>query len=583
MPIQPTQADLDDYNRRMALQNAPIPQPVYWGPDANAYSYERHVREEQEAQRRRELEVMAGRGGRSGDRGSAEANRQADIERLLAKELGVEDLQAPPASQPPAAKPARQRPQADPVRYFGNGMFSVPPGELPPAKAAGNRAEAAFLPAPFQVLSRDVSRVTPADTEKYRREQLSEFANPTQGPAAAVNAIGRGAGKLARNLVRSLAGLPDVSLESVVSSGIPEAVDRIEVNKSRHPSATGISQDMQMPAVRMKQVPGQISTMEELQAVIADPDRTVDFSQEGPLSKQLEDLAGVSPEERALDTRSDILESMIRGGSKAINARRPYLPDADEEKRKTAGRLRNKRTGQVDELSNLGGGRGAMMIALANRDRQDLSTPEGRRAAFGPAPSTDPAKAGPVIGDRSGKTQLTNDQLRGVAPGTSINRVGRVTVTDPEQMRRKAGRKQAVADFDAKRRGAAASAIDAADAGGDINDVLRGLPASAQRGARRAFMGAQRERREVEALERLEQANQQQQPLPNLEALERAELIQLLGMGVLSEDQKKDILRRILGGGSIDDPSSGSTYNSLQTARTAYPRQNRHVPGTGFR
>jgi hypothetical protein len=54
MPIQPTQADLDDYERRMELMRQK--KPVYWGPDANAYSYERHVREEQEAQRRREIE-----------------------------------------------------------------------------------------------------------------------------------------------------------------------------------------------------------------------------------------------------------------------------------------------------------------------------------------------------------------------------------------------------------------------------------------------------------------------------------------------------------------------------------------------
>lgn len=54
MPIQPTQADLDDYARRQALAEAG--KPVLWGPNLNAYSYERHVREEQEAQRRRAIE-----------------------------------------------------------------------------------------------------------------------------------------------------------------------------------------------------------------------------------------------------------------------------------------------------------------------------------------------------------------------------------------------------------------------------------------------------------------------------------------------------------------------------------------------
>jgi hypothetical protein len=194
----PTQADLDDYERRMELMRQR--KPVLWGPDQNAYSYNRHVQEEQDAQRRRELEVMAGRGGRSNDLGSAAANRQQDIEAELARELGMsspkrdnswtserisrtlnsfgtmpdsefyrtkEELDASPTGSPEfehlkgmfrfysdgmaeqreAASRQQQQPQqGGPTHTIpgGNaGMFSVPPGKAPGDKGlVGNTVEA---------------------------------------------------------------------------------------------------------------------------------------------------------------------------------------------------------------------------------------------------------------------------------------------------------------------------------------------------------------------------------------------------------------------------------------------------------
>ena len=83
----PTQADLDDYNRRQALQDHPTgPKPVYWGPDANKYSYDRHVREEQEAQDRRERALLTGEISLGGN---PTANASADMEAALTERLGM--------------------------------------------------------------------------------------------------------------------------------------------------------------------------------------------------------------------------------------------------------------------------------------------------------------------------------------------------------------------------------------------------------------------------------------------------------------------------------------------------------------
>jgi hypothetical protein len=87
MPFQPTQADLDDYKRRQALQDHPTgPKPVYWGPDANEYSYDRHVREEQEAQDRRERALLTGEISLGGN---PTANASADMEAALTERLGM--------------------------------------------------------------------------------------------------------------------------------------------------------------------------------------------------------------------------------------------------------------------------------------------------------------------------------------------------------------------------------------------------------------------------------------------------------------------------------------------------------------
>ena len=138
--------------------------------------------------------------------------------------------------------------------------------------------------------------------------------------------------------------------------------------------------------------------------------------------------------------------------TESLQSRRGYQPSEEVSQQRIARSLRNKLTGQVDELSNLGGGRGNALIALAaSQPRQDLSTPEGRRAAFGDAPTTDPSKAGPVIGDGSGKTQLTQDQLRGVAPGAKLVRTGEVNggnrPEETNQLARLMNRRQQVREY----------------------------------------------------------------------------------------------------------------------------------------
>jgi hypothetical protein len=249
---------------------------------------------------------------------------------------------------------------------------------------------------------------------------------------------------------------PAVAAQSAGSSGpSQDVVDRIKANRTLTPSAEGPSQasDLLHRAFLSGPVP-----------------------------------AITTPEETMIDTHMDTQRGIIAGNNAARESRRSYIPDAASEKQNTASRLRNKLTGQVDEMSNLGGGRGQMLMALADRDRVDLSSPEGRRAAFGAAP-----KVGNVAPYAGGTTK----GIRGE------------TVRTP-QRQRMLDRKQAVNDYDAERRGAAASGIDAASEGWMLEDVLRGLPASAQRGARRAYMAEQQRQKAVEAEKALIEAGQQQ-------------------------------------------------------------------------
>lgn len=215
----------------------------------------------------------------------------------------------------------------------------------------------------------------------------------------------------------------------------------------------------------------------------AETDKMYEAIQSGPVP----DIT--TPEETMINTHMDTQRGIIAGNNAAREGRRSYIPDAASEEQNTASRLRNKLTGQVDEMSNLGGGRGQMLMALADRDHVDLSSPEGRRAAFGAAP-----KVGNVAPYAGGTT--------------TDKKTGEVTRT--AQRQRMLNRKQAVRDYDAKRRGAAASGIDAASEGAPLEDVLRGLPASAQRGARRAYMAEQQRQKAVEAEKALIEAGQQQ-------------------------------------------------------------------------
>lgn len=273
-----------------------------------------------------------------------------------------------------------------------------------------------------------------------------------------------------------------------------------------------------------------------------------------------------APEEKAYDNKTSILKDMIQGGSKAIEARRSYIPDATREKNKTASRLRNKRTGQVDPLAfggGLGGGRGNMMIALAGQQpAEDLSTPEGRRAAFGEAPSTDPAKAGPVLGDGSGKTQLTADQLRGIAPGSSKG--GPLDANGMTQRQRILKRKQDVAAHRDQILGAGARATAMAATGSDIEDVLAGLPPTAKRAARRAFMQEQQRQLAVAAEEKLSKAKQEEKTGADQKKI--GYLIALIESDPTGQAPTtgwaRQELQRMLGGAT--GPGTGVTLGALQ-------------------
>ena len=423
--------------------------------------------------------------------------------------------------------------------------------------------------------------LTEEEKEKARREQLQSFINMENPLLDRAFAPLRNAAGVGSDILSRLLPSPDVQLESVAPSNLSQAAKRIRANRTLNPSATGISQDMQIrqalkggltQAGQVEQQGGDdlLRKKDRLTALGSGPNTVAE-----DVAAEFASLAGgvnpdsiTTPEETMINTHMDNQRGIIAGNNAARESRRSYIPDAASEKRNTASRLRNKLTGQVDEMSSLGGGRGQMLMALADRDRVDLSTPEGRRAAFGAAPTTDPSKAGPVVGDRSGKTQLTADQLRGVAPGSKISsRTGRViSGVGSDQRQRKLARKTAVSDYDATRRSAAAAGVQAATDGTDIKDVLRGLPASAKRGAQRAHGTALRGLMEAEAIANIEQAKQPQpQQLPQLDpaALERTELMSLLQTGQLSDEEKREVIRRILGGtsyGSIDDPNSGSSY-----------------------
>lgn len=342
------------------------------------------------------------------------------------------------------------------------------------------------LPLPFQVLIR--RPVEPESDEERKRREMDEFINPTSWPHPQLNSIGRFARGAAEHV-----GLLDKPAEPTVRPA--ETIEHItEVNDANARRSAewrrlagqvfgddtfAFSDGHVSPTWKHRQ-----NATEEWNALMAAADPSSVYT----------------PEERMIDTHMDNQRSIIAKNNAAREGRRSYSPDAESERRKTLARTRNKRTGQVDELSNLGGGRGAMLIRLANENRQDLSTPEGRRAAFGPAPTTDPAQAGPQLGDWTGRTELSPHQLRGVAPGATISsETGRVIsgVGTPERERR-LNRKKDVGEYYNKLASAAPNATDAASQGISLADALRGVPPSARRAARNAYIAEQQRQRATE-------------------------------------------------------------------------------------
>ena len=568
MPIQPTQADLDDYKRRMALQNAPIPQPVYWGPDANAYSYERHVREEQAAQRKRELEVMAGRGGRSNDRGSARANRQGDIEALLARELEMEDWQPQNfggAPQPQQGGPTHTMPGGAvmpgathgeaPAQQRNAGMFSTPPGQAPaprrspPAGAVENlmgfpgEANDALMEAYTTTAElipgvRIPSADNPGPDGKIYGEGWDNQGRPdgTSWVGNRAKAAARGVGAAAKfekdRLVEALSGR-----QSVTSGEV-----------SPPPSDYGAAFDMSGGVTPAKpKVPNRNSPSNAPPAAGPQPGPTFADVLGGKApdttTPELPGYMSADRGARAIGNKDFLAnrEAIKTRNNRAHRGRGSYSPDEATEQRKTAGRLRNKRTGQVDELSNLGGGRGDLMVALAGQNKQDLSSPEGRRDAFGPAPTV------------------------GMFQGPSLN--DDLDANRDTQMDRIRKRKGAVKQYRADVGGAASNARRLAETeDGTIEQALMGVPQSAQRGARRAFMAAQKEQSDLNKATELAEANSEVPPpvATDQNAMKIANLKDVLSpeSGIQLTPQQRDaltqeLLRMMDSSNSINNPNSG--------------------------
>mgnify|MGYP005633240233 FL=1 len=79
-----------------------------------------------------------------------------------------------------------------------------------------------------------------------------------------------------------------------------------------------------------------------------------------------------SPEETMINTHMDNQRDIINGNNKAREGRRSYIPDAATEQGKTAARLRNKQTGQVDPMSNLNGRLAGLQASnTANRAKEE--------------------------------------------------------------------------------------------------------------------------------------------------------------------------------------------------------------------
>lgn len=80
-----------------------------------------------------------------------------------------------------------------------------------------------------------------------------------------------------------------------------------------------------------------------------------------------------SPEETMINTHMDNQRDIINGNNKAREGRRSYIPDAATEQGKTAARLRNKQTGQVDPMSNLNGRLAGLQASnTANRAKEEV-------------------------------------------------------------------------------------------------------------------------------------------------------------------------------------------------------------------
>ena len=425
MPIQPTQADLDDYERRMELMRQR--KPVYWGPDANAYSYERHVREEQEAQDRREREVLAGRGGRRQDSSADQ------MEAALAERLGMPAPQNPPQrvgeeSDGPARQnlpyrigeesegPARQNlPQRigpgvpgqqerhrenlsqfdQQPREQGNaGLMAVPSGPAPaPAPSARERYESM---SPYdkwihRMMFGEPGVSPPRDNPSGMKVELDlpgplgVLQEPLTEPPYVPDAIDEAVSRIKKNNP-----IPSGPQRRVPSQETQIGFDsqarkadlaRWEREKEAHRQFMADAEAGRRQAIaerRPKELdqPSRLRAMLNrdplFEALVGQRDRLrnetqVDKDGESDVTRRFKEQPEPtwrSPEEKMEDAHTAMQRALSGRNTEAREARRGYRPPSEDfSNARIAQGLQQRLTGQVDELSNADGRLGAMQAA----------------------------------------------------------------------------------------------------------------------------------------------------------------------------------------------------------------------------
>jgi len=393
MPIQPTQADLDDYERRMELMRQK--KPVYWGPDANAYSYERHVREEQEAQRRREIEVMErelakrlelqepssqnllGRYGESsgvvgrenlpkriGPDVPGQQERHAEnlsqFDGQPAEQSGNAGLMSVPSGPAPSARERYER--MSPYDKWIHRMKYGEPGVVPQTNPSGMKVEF-DLPGPLRSLQE------PLNPPPDRIDQGVEFIkrnkfNPDDLPARHES----------QNTMMMFA---EQEREADLARWEQEKTAQQKFMKEAEAARQRVI------AGRREPEHGQPSRLRAMQnrdpvfeALVGQRDRLrnetrVDGNGDSDVTRRFQQSMAdqpeptwKSPEEKMEDTHTAMQRALSGRNTEAREARRGYRPPSEDfSNERIAQGLRQRLTGQVDELSNADGRLGAMQAA----------------------------------------------------------------------------------------------------------------------------------------------------------------------------------------------------------------------------